>query len=100
MICELLLAKVHNHISDYLGVGLIGLLLLVLLALKYILSYYNELSHSVAGQSTYVMVGYVIMPSFAKLIAITFSFYKNNSQDCFNNFLIGLSYSVFYYLSI
>ena len=34
-------------------------------------SYFNELSHSAVGQSTYV-----IMPSFAKLIAITFPLKK------------------------
>ena len=52
------------------------------------LAYFNELSHSAVGQSTYV-----IMPSFAKLIAITFPL-KNNSQDCFNNFLISILYFI------
>ena len=70
--------------SDYLNIWLFensdyqwlfennGLLLLVILAWKYyISSYFNELSHSAVGQSAYV-----IMPSFAKLIAITFPLKK------------------------
>ena len=54
------------------------------------LAYFNELSHSAVGQSTYA-----IMPSFAKLIAITFPLKKyRNSQDCFNNFLISILYFI------
>ena len=52
------------------------------------LAYFNEWSHSAVGQSAYV-----IMPNFAKLIAIPFPF-KNNSQDCFNNFLISILYFI------